>query len=696
MKTAPDSPNMLYDAEFCTGVIGDAVLAVSHLWDADIRTFWRSTEHRDRETGRTSHFFPTTSLRCMSAVFRLGQESRRLPQTYEMRMLLDRCATRLANLRSKDLRSSLDTRPGKPNLFTLSIYVQALSAMLDMSSSFGIDARKSAAKLQTALGILSQHEDLRVFRRFEERASNAVGPHPFVLFHCLRAIRLAGTHLVEDRLRKRLYTLAMRVLVFVRMVVERLLAKSQLGVLNPAEAIGLAFSGASLALWMLPDDQNHVVEAIRTCLRSQDAAGCWPLGRVVRPNKDLDGAKIEISTYEVAWSLAEATLSLMEGDRNPQREELIRDATQRLILAARYAEESKVKCNTASPPKAGWCSEHAFEKPNIESWTSANVLDELLSTIDLVDRVNREIVLSELNTLHPAGQDWPAWLRWRRYMRDNEPFTDHPILSYIDKKIVFPIREKSGLPSAEARTVSVLLFGPPGTSKTSVAKAVAEGLQWPIVLLNPGSFIEKGLEYIEAESRRVFDRLLSLSKAVVIFDECDELFRERSANRETEQVRSITAFVTASMLPKLQELHDRGRVVFFICTNHVETMDSAVFRPGRIDHVVAVGPPDLRARQRIVLREFKLVAPHHADTRLRDVAIRLLARKTERFVYSELRTASHMLARHSHTWRSANDARSTAEDILLASGEPTIKNEEVVLFQQKRKKLCHAYRSGGS
>jgi ATPases of the AAA+ class len=148
--------------------------------------------------------------------------------------------------------------------------------------------------------------------------------------------------------------------------------------------------------------------------------------------------------------------------------------------------------------------------------------------------------------------------------------------------------------------MSVLLFGPPGTAKTTIVKAVADGLGWPVVFLSPGTFIERGLEYIEASARDVFQRILMLQRCIVMFDECDELFRDRGPSRQSEQIRTITAFVTASMLPKLQDLHDRGKVVVFICTNHFGSLDPAVKRSGRIDHILAVGPPDDVARARIV------------------------------------------------------------------------------------------------
>jgi len=118
-------------------------------------------------------------------------------------------------------------------------------------------------------------------------------------------------------------------------------------------------------------------------------------------------------------------------------------------------------------------------------------------------------------------------------------------------------------------------------------------------MLSPGIFIEKGLEYIEAQANSIFSRLQKLSQTIVLFDECDELFRDRRPLEAADQTREITAFVTASMLPKLQNLHDTRNVLFFICTNQIRTMDKAVTRGGRIDYVIGIGYPDEQQEKNI-------------------------------------------------------------------------------------------------
>jgi len=159
--------------------------------------------------------------------------------------------------------------------------------------------------------------------------------------------------------------------------------------------------------------------------------------------------------------------------------------------------------------------------------------------------------------------------------------------------------------------VTALLFGPPGSGKTYIVDCFACWIGWPLIRLNPGHFIVNGLEAIESTASTIFADLCKLDHAVVLFDECDELFRERASGKDEAESRSILSFATASMLPKLQELHDVRRVVVLICTNFLHRIDGAIRRSGRIDRVILFDRPDAVARRALLERvatEWKLGA----------------------------------------------------------------------------------------
>jgi hypothetical protein len=133
---------------------------------------------------------------------------------------------------------------------------------------------------------------------------------------------------------------------------------------------------------------------------------------------------------------------------------------------------------------------------------------------------------------------------------------------------------------------SALLFGPPGTSKTSVVRALARRIGWPCVELNPSHFLNDGLEKIYVRADEIFNDLMNLSRVVVLLDEMDAL-----AQRRTGQLDITREFLTTSMLPKIAKLHDERQVLFFMATNHQKDFDAAIKRPGRFDLLLFMGPP---------------------------------------------------------------------------------------------------------
>ena len=230
--------------------------------------------------------------------------------------------------------------------------------------------------------------------------------------------------------------------------------------------------------------------------------------------------------------------------RNSQSVGPFSRAIDAAVRSAHYAARAVVRLESPpieSPPIEGWCSDYPFGRPLIESWTSATVLQMALSLHEVIGELNSLDALASFP--RPDLGSVPSWLVWSRFKVASEPDSEVRILDYIERHILDPIqRNPRTLPTAGDRSVSLLLFGPPGTSKTTICRALAVELKWPLLVLSPGSFIARGLEYIEAESQSVFSRLLRLSRVVVLFDECDELFRERTPAEGMEQMRGIAAF----------------------------------------------------------------------------------------------------------------------------------------------------------
>jgi hypothetical protein len=160
----------------------------------------------------------------------------------------------------------------------------------------------------------------------------------------------------------------------------------------------------------------------------------------------------------------------------------------------------------------------------------------------------------------------------------------------IEDIIRFEIVEPIARGTRDQAALSLVLHGPPGTSKTTLAERIACDLGWPFIELSPSAFLNLGLDYVEAEADRIFKTLSRLEDKVVLFDEFEEMLKSR------QSAETASRFLTTSMLPWLHEIRDRGRIVFIIATNELMEIDIAARRFGRINRIVGLEYPTGKMR----------------------------------------------------------------------------------------------------
>jgi transitional endoplasmic reticulum ATPase len=167
----------------------------------------------------------------------------------------------------------------------------------------------------------------------------------------------------------------------------------------------------------------------------------------------------------------------------------------------------------------------------------------------------------------------------------------------IERRIVLPLTEPD---AAEQYGVlppkAVILFGPPGTGKTSFAKAVAGRLGWPFVELFPSRLAAPDVAMASA-LREAFTTLMELEAVVLFIDEVEEIAGSRSG------VPSDPAHgVTNELLKLIPAFRQRDERLLICATNSVRSLDSAFLRPGRFDYIIPIGPPNPTARAAIWIR----------------------------------------------------------------------------------------------
>ncbi|HOC93958.1 MAG TPA: AAA family ATPase [bacterium] len=143
----------------------------------------------------------------------------------------------------------------------------------------------------------------------------------------------------------------------------------------------------------------------------------------------------------------------------------------------------------------------------------------------------------------------------------------------------------------------ILLYGPPGNGKTLLAKAVAGETSAHIEIVSGPEILSKWAGESERALRAVFERARQHAPSVILFDEIDAIAPARDAADAVHQ-----KILVSQLLVLLDGLEARGRVFVIATTNRPNDIDPALKRPGRLDRLVYVGPPDAAGRTAIFER----------------------------------------------------------------------------------------------
>ena len=264
-----------------------------------------------------------------------------------------------------------------------------------------------------------------------------------------------------------------------------------------------------------------------------------------------------------------------------------------------------------------------------------HALRRLLPEIDL----EREIPQEVLDKLQVNEGDFENVQKNIEPSAMREVFVEAPNVKWQDvggleaakqeliEAVEWPIKFANAFSSINTRPPKgVLLFGPPGTGKTLLAQAVATESEANFISIKGPELLSKWVGESEKGVRETFRRAKQVSPTIILFDELDAVAPTRGASSDSH----VTERVVSQLLTELDGLEALKDVVVIGATNRPDMVDVALLRPGRLDRLVYIPPPNASSRAQIFA--IHLLGKPLAE----DVDIEQLAKETEGYVGADI------------------------------------------------------------
>jgi transitional endoplasmic reticulum ATPase len=222
----------------------------------------------------------------------------------------------------------------------------------------------------------------------------------------------------------------------------------------------------------------------------------------------------------------------------------------------------------------------------------------------------------------------------------------------------------------------LLLYGPPGTGKTLIARAIAGEIEAAFFAIKPSEIMSQWVGVAEQNLARLFREARQYPLSVIFIDEMEALAPRRRGSASTVMVR-----VVPQLLAELDGFEKSTNPVLVIgATNEPWAIDHAILRPGRLDRLIYVPPPDFSARLKILKMNLKedLLAP---ECDLAD-----FARRTEGFSGADMTAMAQRVRELAFTQAVASGQPRliSAQDFeeVLGDMRPSIQAKDLALYEK--------------
>ena len=226
----------------------------------------------------------------------------------------------------------------------------------------------------------------------------------------------------------------------------------------------------------------------------------------------------------------------------------------------------------------------------------------------------------------------------------------------------------------------ILLYGPPGTGKTLLAQAIASETNMNFIVVKGPELLSKWVGESEKGIRRVFRRARDAAPSIIFFDEIEALVPIRGSDVGS----GVTNRVISQFLTEFDGITRLEDVIVIGATNRPDMIDQALLRPGRMDLMIYVPPPDKKERLSILKIHTKSMPLHDS------VDLAHIADITEYYTGADLRALVREAAMNA--LRNGRERVSNDDFMHALDKVPPSLNDSIIEWYENYRKSMHRKR----